>query len=199
MMIAALRHRLARLGRRSDGLAAVEFALIAPAMLLLAVGTLEVGMIFFGNTLLEGGLREAARYGLTGAPPPSGTREGYVVDVVNSNGAGVVKITDDDISTLVYPNFTSIGVPEPFDDINGNETYDGGEPFTDINCNGQWDEDMGRAGVGSGGEVVVYTVNYEMPMMTGFLDSMMGEDGKVSLTASVTVRNEPFDDGFPGC
>ena len=198
-MIAALRRRLARLRRRSDGLAAVEFALIAPVMLLLSVGTLEVGMIYFGSTLLEGGLREAARYGLTGAPPPSGTREDHVVALVNANGAGMVEITEDDITTVVYPNFTSIGVPEPYDDENGNDTYDSGEPFTDINCNDQWDEDMGRAGVGSGGEVVVYTVTYELPMMTGLLDSMMGKDGKVPLTASVTVRNEPFDSGFPGC
>ena len=198
-MIAALRRRLARLRRRSDGLAAVEFALIAPVMLLLSVGTLEVGMIYFGSTLLEGGLREAARYGLTGAPPPSGTREDHVVALVNANGAGMVEITEDDITTVVYPNFTSIGVPEPYDDENGNDTYDSGEPFTDINCNDQWDEDMGRAGVGSGGEVVVYTVTYELPMMTGLLDSMMGKDGKVPLTASVTVRNEPFDNGFPGC
>jgi Flp pilus assembly protein TadG len=198
-MIAALRQRLGRLKRQCDGVAAIEFAFVAPALLLLAVGTMEVSMIFFGNALLEGGVRESARFGLTGAMPPSGTREDHVVDVVNAHGAGVINVTASNVSTLVYPNFTSIGVPEPYTDDNGNGVYDSPEPFTDINCNGDWDPDMGRAGLGSGGEVVVYTVNYDMPMMTGFLDPMMGQDGKVPLTASVTVRNEPFDSGFPGC
>ena len=198
-MIAALRQRLARLKRRRDGVAAIEFAFIAPALLLLTIGSMEVGMIFFGNALLEGGVREAARFGLTGAMPPAGTREDHVVDVVNEHGAGVINITTANVTTLVYPNFTSIGEPEPYTDENGSTSYDFGEPYTDINCNGIWDPDMGRAGLGSGGEVVVYTVNYDMPMMTGLLDPMMGQDGKVPLIASVTVRNEPFDQGFPGC
>lgn len=198
-MIAALCQRLGRFKRQRDGVAALEFAFIAPALLLLTVGTMEVSMIFFGNTLLEGGVRESARFGLTGAMPPTGTREDHVVDVVNAHGAGVVNITAANVTTLVYPNFTSIGVPEPYTDENGNGTYDSPEPFTDINCNSQWDPDMGRAGLGSGGEVVVYTVNYDMPMMTGILDPIMGQDGKIPLAASVTVRNEPFDSGFPGC
>lgn len=198
-MITALCQRLGRLKRRCDGVAAIEFAFIAPVLVLLTVGTMEVSMIFFGNALLEGGVRESARFGLTGAMPPTGTREDHVVDLVNAHGASVVNITTANVTTLVYPNFTSIGEPEPYTDDNGNGTYDTGEPFTDINCNSNWDADMGRAGLGSGGEVVIYVVNYDMPMMTGVLYTMIGQAGKVPLTASVTVRNEPFDSGFPGC
>lgn len=198
-MIAALRQWLRRLERRRDGTAALEFAFVAPALLLLTIGTMEISMIFFGNALLEGGLRESARFGLTGAMPPSGTREDHVVEVVNAHGAGIVNVTAADVTTLVYPNFTSIGQAEPYTDEDGSMSYNNPEPFTDVNCNGSWDPDMGRAGLGSGGEVVVYTVNFDMPMMTGLLSGMMGVGGKIPLTASVTVRNEPFDSGFPGC
>ncbi len=198
-MIDALRHRLGRLRRRTDGSTVLEFAFVAPVLILLLFGTMEVGMIFFADSLLEGGLREASRFGLTGAPPPSGTREDYIVQVVNQNGAGVVEIDASNITTLVYPNFTSVGEPEPYTDTNGNGSHDSGEPFTDINCNTVWDPDMGKSGLGHGGEVVLYTVSYELQLMTGLLAPMMGKDGKFPLAASVVVRNEPFDDGDPAC
>ena len=198
-MIDAVCHTLRRLRRRNEGSTLLEFAFVAPVLILLLFGGMEVGMIFFADSLLEGGLREASRFGLTGAPPPSGTREDHIVEVVNSNGAGVVQIDETNVTTLVYPNFTSIGEPEPYTDTNGNGVHDVGEPFTDINCNSQWDPDMGKSGLGHGGEVVLYSINYELPLMTGLLAPLLGQDGKFPLTASVVVRNEPFDDGDPSC
>ncbi len=198
-MIHALRRKLGRLRRRDDGSTMLEFAFVAPVLIVLLFGGMEVGMIFFADSLLEGGLREASRFGLTGAPPPSGTHEDHIVEVVNSNGAGVIVIDQTNIETLVYPNFTSIGEPEPYTDTNGNGVHDAGEPFTDINCNSQWDPDMGKAGLGHGGEVVLYSINYELELMTGLLAPLMGKDGKFPLAASVVVRNEPFDDGDPAC
>ena len=198
-MIYALRHQLRHLRRQSDGSTVLEFAFVAPVLILLLVGSMEVGMIFFASSLLEGGLREASRFGLTGAPPASGTRESHIADVVNQNGAGVIQVDDSNITTLVYPNFTSIGEPEPYTDTNGNSVHDAGEPFTDINCNFQWDPDMGKSGLGHGGEVVQYTVSYDLAIMTGFLAPLLGSDGKLPLSASVVVRNEPFDEGDPEC
>lgn len=198
-MIDALRYALGRLRRGTDGSTVLEFAFVAPILILLLFGGMEVGMIFFADSLLEGGLREAARFGLTGAPPPSGTREDHIVKVINDNGAGVVKITASNVKTLVYPNFTSIGEPEPYTDTNGNGSHDFGEPYTDINCNSQWDPDQGKAGLGHGGEVVQYTVNYDLPLLTGLLAPLLGKDGKFPLAAMVVVRNEPFDDGDPAC
>ncbi len=198
-MIDALRHALGRLRRRRDGSTLLEFAFVAPVLVLMLFGGMEVGMIFFADSLLEGGLREAARFGLTGALPPTGTREEHIVEVVNDNGAGVVWIDETNVATLVYPNFTSIGEPEPYTDINGNGVHDAGEPFTDINCNSQWDPDMGKAGLGHGGEVVLYSISYELELMTGLLAPLLGDNGKFPLAASVVVRNEPFDDGDPSC
>ena len=198
-MIDALRHQLHHLRRQSDGSTVLEFAFVAPVLMVLLVGSMEVGMIFFASSLLEGGLREASRFGLTGAPPASGTRESHIADVVNQNGAGVIQVDDSNSTTLVYPNFTSIGEPEPYTDTNGNSVHDVGEPFTDINCNSQWDPDMGKSGLGHGGEVVQYTVNFDLKFMTGFLAPLLGANGKLPLSASVVVRNESFDEGDPGC
>jgi hypothetical protein len=58
---------------------------------------------------------------------------------------------------------------------------------------------MGRAGLGAGGDVVIYQVNYDWPLLTGLLAPFIGTDGKVPLGASVAVRNEPYEGGAAGC
>ena len=65
------------------------------------------------------------------------------------------------METLVYESFADIGEPEPFTDQDGNAGYNSGEPFVDVNGNGQWDEDMGEAGLGGPSDVVVYRLSYD--------------------------------------
>ncbi len=184
---------LRRLWRDSKGVTALEFGFVLPVLVLIVLGSMEFSMITFANALLEGGLREASRFGTTGAVPNGKTREEHIVDIMNQKGSGVLKLTTLNVDVKTYPNFSKIGMPEPYTDENGNGSYDSGESFTDVNCNGNWDADMGVAGAGAGGEVVLYQVNYDLPMITGFLNGFIGNNGTFPLAASVAVRNEPFD------
>jgi hypothetical protein len=198
-MMAPLRGLFARLWRGREGASALEFAFVVPPLMLILIGIMELAMIGFATSVLEGGLREAARFGITGLQPGNGTREQHIVNIINEHGADLVTIDTNNIATLVYQDFGSIGDPEPYVDLDGSGAYDGGEPFTDVNCNGAWDEDMGRAGLGAGGDVVIYQVNYDWPLLTGLLAPFIGTDGKVPLGASVAVRNEPYEGGAAGC
>jgi hypothetical protein len=200
-MILAAARALSHFGRRSEGTAALEFAFVASTLVLLVVGTMEVSRIMFAISLLEGGLREAARFGITGQEQNQAARKQRIVDIILEHGAGVVKIDATNVQTQVYENFSAIGKPEDFVDtfIPLNNAYDVGEPYTDVNCNGQWDADQGRAGLGGGGEVVLYNVDYDLPLMTGLLAPLIGSAGTFRLGASVAVRNEPFFGGDPGC
>ena len=38
---------------------------------------------------------------------------------------------------------------------------------------------MGKAGLGHGGEVVLYSINYELELMTGLLAPLLGEGRQV--------------------
>lgn len=182
-----------RLWRRNEGVALVEFAFVAPILLLTIVGIMEVAMVLIVSSLIEGGLRDAARFGITGFVPQGMTREQQITSIIGDATIGLVKMSDIDIQTLVYPSFAQVGQPEPFTDTNGNGAYDAGEPYTDINGNGQWDADMGAAGAGGPGDIVLYKVKYNLPMMTPLLSSVLGgADGKVQLSASIAVRNEPY-------
>jgi Flp pilus assembly protein TadG len=186
--VAALR----RLLRDEQGGSALEFALVAPMLTLLIGGILEVGIILFVNASLEGGIRDASRFGITGFTPNAVSRETQIVDIINSHLMGLYTITSSDISERVYSSFTNIGAPEPYIDTNGNGRYDLGEPFTDINGNGKWDPDMAASGAGGAGQVVVYEVAINWHPFTPVLLPFLNSSGTIRLAASLVVRNEPF-------
>jgi Flp pilus assembly protein TadG len=194
-----MRTRLKRLAACQSGTAILEFAFALPVVLMLVTGTIEFAILSFSTTLLEGGLREAARYGITGLNANDGSREARIVEIVNEHAAGLLTITTDDVETLVYQDFADIGEPEPYTDSNGNGAYDSGEPYTDVNCNGQWDADRGAHGTGAGDEVVLYRVTYQHHTITGFLDPVIAPSGAIPLQASIAVRNEPFPGGPVVC
>lgn len=182
-----------RLCRQRRGGALVEFALAAPVLFLTIVGMLEVAMIMFITTSVERGLRDAARFGITGSAPEGSTREEQILAILESRTLGMIDLSAAEISFMVYESFNDVEQPEPFTDLDGDGTYDLGEPFIDLNGNGQWDEDRGIEGVGNAGEVVQYRIQYDWPMMTPLIGRIIGTDGKLSMRASVAVRNEPWD------
>ncbi len=181
------------LWRDSGAASAVEFAFIAPVMLLFVIGIVEVAMVLFTWTLLEGGVREAARYGITGYTLTGQSREQTMRAIVAKYSVGMIDMSKIAITSLTYKSFANIGQPEPFTDTNHNGTRDPGESYTDVNGNGKWDEDMGADGAGGPGDVVVYTVSYNWPLMTGYLADQMGLF--IPLSASYAVRNEPWTPG----
>jgi hypothetical protein len=174
-----------------SGQAIVEFALVAPAFLAITLSILEFSGIMFVQTLLEGGAREASRYGLTGQQPDGISRDDMILQIVGENSFGIIDMDELEMQTLVYSNFSEVGQPEPFTDENGNDAYDAGEPYTDSNGNGGWDDDMGAAGLGGPGDVVVYSMSYDWPIMIPLFQPIFGDH--VTLQANIAVRNEPFD------
>ena len=177
-----------------DGTAGVEFGFAAPAIILAAVGLVELGSMMFVNSLVEGGLREAARFGITGFAPVGVSREDRIREIIEENTIGLVDMNTATITQLVYPSFGQVGQPEPYEDSNpANGSYDVGENFQDINGNGVWDADMGAAGAGGPGDVVLYTVEVDWPALTPLFAPIMSATGDIRMKASVAVRNEPFN------
>ena len=179
-----------RLRRNDDGAAMVEFGFLAPVFIAMICAILEFSGIMFVQALLEGSAGEASRYGITGYTLPGVTREAKILAIINDNTYGIVDMDKLEIETLVYENFSDIGQPEPFEDENGNGAWDSGEPFTDVNGNGKWDPDMGAAGLGGPGAVVVYRLRYDWPIMIPLFRPFFGES--IPLQANIAVRNEPF-------
>ena len=193
-----LRRRLRQIRADQRGATILEFAIIAPTLMLFVVGIFEVAMILFVSSLLEGSVREAARYGITGYVYEGYDRIAVIRNIVKQNSAGMIDMEKVRIDTLTYQSFSAIGQPEPFSDTNANGTWDAGEAFNDVNGNGVWDPDMGVNGAGSPGDIVVYRITYDWPMVTSFMGDMLGRAGLIQLSASYAVRNEPWDIGIAG-
>jgi TadE-like protein len=173
------------------GKAIIEFALVAPIFLGITLSIFEFSGIMFVQTLLEGGAREASRYGLTGQTPEGISRQDMILQIVSENSFGIIDVDELEMTTLVYGDFSDVGQPEPFTDENGNDAYDEGETYTDVNGNGGWDDDMGAAGLGGPGQVVIYEMSYDWPIMIPLFRPFFGDH--VTLQANIGVRNEPFE------
>ena len=188
--------RLRGASRSDDGAAMVEFAFLAPLFIALLCAIMEFSGIMFVQAILEGSAREASRYGLTGFSSGGVSREDQILQIVQDHTYGIVDMDKLQMDTLVYENFSDIGQPEPFTDQNGNGVWDNSEPYTDINGNGTWDPDMGAAGLGGPGAVVVYRMSYDWNIMIPLFRPLFGN--AVTLRSNIAVRNEPFTPPPPG-
>jgi hypothetical protein len=117
-------------------------------------------------------------------------RDEAILQIIDDNTFGIINTDELRVEMRIYESFADVGQPEPFTDENGNGSFDPGEVFDDINGNGAWDEDMGVAGLGGPGDVVVYRLNYDWAIMIPLFRPFFGDT--VTLDASIAVRNEPF-------
>lgn len=169
----------------------MEFALVLPVLLLLMLGILEYGLYLFAASAVQDALSDAARFGITGRSLAGVDREAAIRATFDRRLAGVLDPREVTLESLVYPDFDSIGRPEPFEDRNGNGIRDPGEAFDDVNGNGRWDEDMGTPGAGGPDSVVLYRARYRWRPLTPLFRDLFAPDG-VEIVATIAVRNEPF-------
>ena len=65
--------RLRRL-READGASMLEAAIVTPLLLLLTIGIMEFGSVFYVLLALQNGVSQATRYGITGSTLPGSSR-----------------------------------------------------------------------------------------------------------------------------
>lgn len=180
--------RLAALGRAQDGVAAAEFAMLAPAMILLLSGTIEAAHFLMVQATLEGAVSNAARENSVALTLDEDTRDA----AMRARIAGIMHYypaadgEELEIETQVYETLGG----EAFEDLNGNGQHDEGEIFVDRNDNGVRDQATSKGGkMGGVGDVVFYSVTYPVDPFFPFLRQVFG--GPLRLTSSTVARNEP--------
>lgn len=181
-----MRRLLDTFGGDTRGSTAIEYAFVLPILMLLLMGTGYFGQMFYGRALLNGAVRQAARNS-TLENANTTTLDQKVLNVISPALPGVT-ITS---SRKAYYDFSDIGRAEKWTDSNSNGRCDNGEPYTDENGDGSWNSDIGEAGNGLAGDIIVYTVtaNYSPMFNVPFLRNMWG---KVTLTSSAVRRNQPW-------
>lgn len=186
---------------KENGATAVEYAMVMPILFFLIMGTIEFCLISYASAVLTGGTISAARLAKTGYNNTSSTgtcaatnqtRSQFITCTVQNKVSGLLNGNNLQITSKSYSSYTNIGQPEPYTDLFGLGYYVATDPYTDINGNGQWDSDMGTAGLGGAGDIVVYKVSYPWPINTPFLRNLIGNNGTFTISASAVVKNEPY-------
>jgi Flp pilus assembly pilin Flp len=181
---------VARLVRDTRGATLVEFALVAPILLMTLLGLFEMGYNYYIQTQLQGAIQQAAR---------SSTIESAIgdTDEIDARVAEAVHMIVPDaevgFSRTSYANFSDVSQPEDFTDIDGSGSCNDGEPFEDANGNGSWDQDRGNAGQGGARDAVLYVVSVSYRRAFG-VTQLLGFDEMFTTEATTVLRNQPFGD-----
>jgi hypothetical protein len=176
--------------RDTRGVTIIEFAAIAPALMVLLLGLMDLSYNIYTTTLLEGAIHKAARDStIEGA-------EGRAVDIDNR----VRSIVDDiaahatiEFDRRAYSDFSDVSRPEDFTDSDADGVCADGEPFEDANGNGTWDSDRGTEGMGGARDAVLYTVTVSYPRAFPMM-GLLGFSETVTTQSRTVLRNQPFDE-----
>lgn len=177
---------LRRLARAQDGVAALEFALVAPVFLVMLLGIYDIGQMAYGRIQLNGIVQDAAR---SSSLETANTEEADAK--VLANIQHILPHATMESKRQSYYDFTDIARPEKWNDANGNGTCDNGESFVDENRSGVWEPDVGRDGNGGAGDVVLYTVEVTYKPVFA-VPYMVTDNGERTLTATAVKKNQPF-------
>lgn len=169
--------RAKRMRRDESGSAAVEFALIAFPFFLILFSIIEVSLVFFANQILDNAVSDAARLIRTGQAQKQNFSKTEFQNQVCNGLAGLFDCNGGSlyVDVKTYTKFADVNVTDPIDDddnIVDNFGYDDGGPET----------------------IVVASVYYEWPLVTGYIKTGFGNlsNGNRLLASVVTFRNEPF-------
>lgn len=181
-----------RLSRRiagdTRGATIIEFAFVAPVLMVLLMGLFDLLHQIYAQSILDGALQKAARdSAIEGGAASADTFDQDVWSMVKSVAPDATYKS----KRLSYSTFQSIR-PEDFVDKNKNGVCDKGETFTDINNNGVWDALPGVVGQGGAEDVTQYTMTVTYKRLFP-VAGLMGWPETMSISASTLLKNQPYD------
>jgi len=169
------------------GAVLVEFAILAPVMLVMLMGIFDLLYQVYAQSILNGELQKAARdSGIEGGAANTTVIDAKVQTMVKKIAPSATFTS----TRKSYDTFSEVA-PEPFTDSNGNGVRDPGECFTDENGNGSWDQDPGAAGQGGASAVTVYTMTATYPRLFP-IASLLGWPTTQTVSATTLLKNQPY-------
>ena len=179
-----------RLAKNTDGVTVVEFAIVAPVLVLMIMGMFDLGHQLYATSVMQGSLQQASRSSTleTGASQTA-TIDTQLTDRLKDISPNATVV----ITRKNYQNFTDITLPENWTDGDSDGICNNGEPFEDVNYNGTWDTDRGRTGAGGARDAVLLTavMTYDRLFpMTG----LIGLPTQVTVAGTTVLRNQPYNE-----
>ena len=165
-----------RFARGEDGVAAVEFAMVAAPFLALMFAIMETALVFFASQTLETAVADSARLIMTGQAQSQSFSQAQFKTSVCAKISGLFDCAGGlQIDVKTYSSFGSVDNSAPLD-ANGNlKTNFGYQP-------------------GGPGDIVVVRLMYQWPVYASLLGFNLGDmaGNKRLIMATAAFRNEPY-------
>jgi hypothetical protein len=178
------------LARDTRGNTIVEFAFIAPVLLLMFMGFFDLCYQQYFTSVLRGVVEKAGRDSTLEDGPNKITA---IDNRVRELSGQVNKDATYTFSRKSFKKFGDVNQLEPFTDANNNGSYDVGECFEDHNLSGSRDLFVGKDGQGGADDVVVYVVQATYPRLFPMY-GLLGWTQNNVVTAQTVLRNQPYAD-----
>jgi Flp pilus assembly protein TadG len=174
--------------RDQQGATLVEFAMVAPVLVLAILGLMDMGYNYYIQAQLQGTVQKAAR---DATLERALTITGDIDDSVAAAVHRVVPNASLQFARSSYSSFADVAQAEDFSDLNENGRCDDGEPFEDANGNGDWDQDRGAEGMGGARDAVLYEVTVSYPRAFG-IAGLIGLPTTFTTRSTTVLRNQPW-------
>ncbi len=172
------------------GATLIEFALIAPVLLLMILGLFDMGYNYYVQAQLQGAIQKAGRDStIEGAISVDDQIDARVTEAVHE----IAPDAQIAFSRRSYANYADVNQPEDYTDVNADGQCDGSEPFEDANGNGIWDPDRGADGLGGARDAVLYIVTVTYPRVFA-VSGFIGLSPTFTTQAATVLRNQPYSD-----
>ncbi len=173
----------------------VEFAFVAPVLLLLLLGGFDTAHTLYMRGVLQGAVQKSARDSALESGLSS-ENQTAIDDRVRASVLALANNADITIKRRFYRTFSQAAAAkaEPFpggNDTNRNGICDNNEIFEDLNRNGFRDLDGGDGGQGAAVDRTVYTVTATYPRMFPVM-KMIGGSATTVVTATTVLENQPY-------
>lgn len=167
---------LNRFRRANQGVAAVEFAIIAIPFFLLLYAVIDTSLVYFATQTLENGVSAAARQIKTGQAQAASMTSAQFRTIICNQISMLLKCDAHlAIDVRRFTSFSNVNLPAALD---GNGNLTGNYQFN----------------MGSAGDIIVVRAFYAWPVLTpsfgATLTNMSGNSRL--LTAAFAFKNEPF-------
>jgi Flp pilus assembly protein TadG len=163
-----------RLARQQEGVAAVEFALVATPFLALVFAIMETSLTFFAGQALETAVADSSRLIMTGQAQTQGYDAAAFKNAVCAKIYGLFDCKNSlyvDVQT--FTSFNNMTLNNPVD------------------AQGNYQNLKYQPGVQ--GSIVVVRLFYQWPVYVSLLDNLSNvTGGKRLLAATAAFRNEPY-------
>ena len=162
--------------RGEEGIAAVEFGIVAAPFLALMFAIMETAIVFFASQTLETAVADSARLIMTGQAQNQNFTQAQFKTAVCAKILGLFDCQNGiQIDVKTYSSFSSVSTGKPLDsnkNLLTNFTYTPGNP----------------------GDIVVVHLMYQWPIYVSLLGFNLADmaGGKRLIIATATFRNEPY-------